>query len=111
MTAEVSGDAGHCAFSRTEGSTSRHLLIEVEPVSATYKTLCASRSAPLKAIGNEAFACSFEGKPGEIAEQVVGRVRNQMFLVRVSTSERGAQAAALREKARKVAEQVAGILF
>jgi hypothetical protein len=34
-----------------------------------------------------------------------------MFLVRFSTSDRTAAAAPLREKARKIAEQVAGFLF
>jgi hypothetical protein len=52
---------------------------------------CAS-AAPLKAIGTEAFTCS---------DGVVFRVREQMFAVRIKD----------REKARKVAESVAGSLF
>jgi hypothetical protein len=38
-------------------------------------------------------------------------VRNRVFLVRISTNERSLQPGVLRDKARKVAEQVAGILF
>jgi hypothetical protein len=54
----------------------------------------------MKAIGNEAVACSDGG-----AEQVVGRVREHAFLVRLS----GTPGA--RVKVRGIAEQVAGILF
>jgi hypothetical protein len=55
-------------------------------------------------------ACSIETKNGESAEQVAGRVRKQAFLVRVSAGE-GFSRDMLREKATKVAEQVAGNLF
>ena len=108
-----SGDTGHCDYVRTEGSISRHLFIEVNISRdhASYKAQCASEAAPVKAIGNEAVTCAFEGKPGEIAQQVAGRVRDRMFLVRVSTNDPRAAAAGLREKARSVAEQVAGFLF
>jgi hypothetical protein len=61
---------------------------------------------PLKAIGNEALACS-----DDHAELVVGRVRDRAFLVRLGTNDHSTQPSALREKARRVAEQVAGILF
>jgi hypothetical protein len=53
---------------------------------------------PLKAIGSEALACR-----GEAGEQVVGRVRDRAFLVRITTNDR--------EKVRKVAEMVAGSMF
>jgi hypothetical protein len=66
---------------------------------------------PLKAIGNEVFACTAELDERHLAEQVIGRVRNRVFLVRISTNERSLQPGVLRDKARKVAEQVAGILF
>jgi hypothetical protein len=41
----------------------------------------------------------------------VGRVRDRVFLIRIGTNDRSAQPAELRDKARKIAEQVAGILF
>jgi len=65
----------------------------------------------MKAIGNQAQACTYQGHSGWMAEQVVGRVRDQAFLVRISTHDASASPKILREKARKVAEQVAGILF
>ena len=99
-----------CEFVRQNGAHVAALRIEVAAVSAPHAQ-CASGAAPLKAIGNEAVACSYEGKQGWIAEQVVGRVRDQGFLVRISTNGRSSTAKDLREKARTVAEQVAGILF
>jgi len=107
------GDTGHCDFVRSDDSITRHLFIEVQISKdhSSYKAHCLSPTEPLKAIGNEAIACAFEGKPGEIAEQVAGRVRDQIFLVRFSTSDRTASAGTLRDKARKIAEQIAGFLF
>jgi len=78
---------------------------------ASYAARCHSAAVPLKAIGNEALACSDDGDAGRLQELVVGRVRDRAFRVRIVTSDRSAQPSALRDKARKVAEQVAGILF
>lgn len=97
---------GSCEFVRQETS----LRIEVGAASAPHPQ-CGSGAEPLRAIGNEAQACTYQGKPGWVAEQVVGRVRDQAFLVRISTKDQSAVPKILREKARKVAEQVAGILF
>ena len=105
-----------CEFVRQEESSDWVLRIEVETMIAPAEfasrmAQCRAGAEPLKAIGNEAVACSHSEKKGQIAEQVAGRVRNQAFLVRVATSDRSASAKELREKARKVAEQVAGFLF
>ncbi len=97
---------GSCEFVHQETS----LRIEVAATNAPHAQ-CGSLAEQLKAIGNEAQACAYRGKPGWIAEQVVGRVRDQVFLVRISTKDQSAAPKILREKARKVAEQVAGILF
>ncbi|HEV8040698.1 MAG TPA: hypothetical protein VGP62_17635 [Bryobacteraceae bacterium] len=97
---------GTCEFVRQETS----LRIEVGATSAPHAQ-CGSGAEPLKAIGNEAQACTYQGKPGWVAEQVVGRVRDQAFLVRISTKDQSVMPKILREKARKVAEQVAGVLF
>jgi len=108
----TAGDDASCDFVRHEGSLALELRIEVETMRspakdfASYAARCHSAAVPLKAIGNEALACGDEG-----AEQVVGRVRDRAFLVRLSTSDRSTQPSTLRDKARKVAEQVAGILF
>ena len=105
-----------CEFVRLDGSSESSLRIEVETLVAprdfaSRPAQCGSAAEALKAIGNEAVACAYSEKTGWKAEQVIGRVRNQAFLVRVSTNDRAATPGGLREKARKVAEQVAGFLF
>jgi hypothetical protein len=112
VTRAKTGDDATCEFIRHDGSLALELRIEVETMPspakdfATYAARCHSAAVPLKAIGNEALSCKDEG-----AELVVGRVRDRAFLVRISTSDRSAQPSALRDQARKVAEQVAGFLF
>ena len=105
------GDDATCDFIRHEGPLTLDLRIEVETMPSPAKDFVSHAArchsaVPLKAIGNEALACSDDG-----SEQVVGRVRDRAFLVRLSTSDRSAQRSALRDKVRKIAEQVAGILF
>jgi hypothetical protein len=110
-------DDAACDFVRQEGPAGGRLYIEVHTMHeprrefASYAAQCPANPVPLRAIGNEAVACGRDGKHGEIAEQVVGRVRDRAFLVRVSADVPPAQRGALREQARKVAEQVAGALF
>jgi hypothetical protein len=67
---------------------------------------CEPASTPLIAIGNEAVACGNGG-----FEMVVGRVRDQRFSVWIRSTDPGVEGAALKERARKVAEQVTGSLF
>ena len=105
-----------CEFVRRDGTSELALRIEVETLGAPREfasraARCGPGAETLKAIGNEAVACTHSGTKGTTAEQVIGRVRNQAFLVRVSTDDRASAPASLREKARKVAEQVAGFLF
>jgi len=106
------GDDATCDFIRHDGSLTLELRIEVETMPspakdfASHTARCHSPAVPLKAVGNEALACSDEN-----GEQIVGRVRDRAFLVRIATSDRSAQRSALRDKVRKIAEQVAGFLF
>jgi hypothetical protein len=111
-------DDATCEFVHQNGSATVVLRVEVETLSeapatfAAYAARCGSNSAPLRAIGNEAVTCGFEDKRKNwVSEQVVGRVRNQAFTVRMSSSAKSADRTALREEARKMAEQVAGFLF
>lgn len=111
------GDDGTCEFLRQQGAVLYTLRIEVATMAsprsefAAFTAPCRSSGTPLKAIGNEAVVCSAEGKAGEMAEQAVGRVRNQAFLIRIGSNDGSATRVTLSEKARKVAEQVAGNLF
>src|SRR5208337_4326196 len=65
---------------------------------------------PLKAIGNETIACS-SGTNHQIVEKAVGRVRNQTFVVRFSTTDEAANSKSIRGKNAALAELVAGNLF
>jgi len=86
------------------------LRIEVTPAARRHAQ-CPPEAESLKGVGNEAAVCAYEGKPGWLGAQVTGRVRDQAFLVRVSTSDRSMAPKVLQQKARDIAEQVAGILF
>jgi hypothetical protein len=112
-------DDATCAFTHRNGAVTTGLQIEVETMSgapgafAEYVGRCGANSVPVKAIGNEAVACSFDDrkKKGWVSEQVVGRVRDRAFTVRISSNAESPVRSALREEARKIAEQVAGFLF
>ena len=123
---------GVCKFSRQQGNVVYELRISVDIMTdipkqfPTYLAQCPPKSAPLRAIGNEAVMCSTDAKtdakPGAntvtkgeaFAEKVVGRVRSQAFVVSVSSSvenDASMTREMRREKANLTAEQVAGILF
>jgi hypothetical protein len=112
-------DVATCVFLHQSGSTGIELRIEVGTLGggpgayAAYATRCGPDGVPLRAIGNEATICSYEDKKKKkwVSEQVVGRVRGHVFTVRVSSNAASAERDILREKARKIAEQVAGFLF
>jgi len=105
------GDGGTCAFSGKRGAASLDLKIEVTALAEAKTPECGPDSTPLRGIGNEAAACGYDVKSGKVSEQVVGRVRKQAFLVRLTSSDGSARRAELRETVRKAAEQVAGNLF
>ena len=78
-----------------------------------YLEQCPPKSAPLRAIGNEAVICGLS-KGDQYTERVVGRVRDQAFVVSVSSSaaDDPSMTQVMRsKKANFIAEQVAGILF
>jgi hypothetical protein len=88
---------GVCEFARGEAV----LRIEVQKKPAVLSAKCESKATPLRAIGNEAVACN-----AGTAEMVIGRVRDERFLVSLRMVDASAG-----ERVRKVAEQVAGSLF
>jgi hypothetical protein len=106
-----------CEFVRHEGPLIASLRIEVETMKdpphdfVSYNSRCGTDATPLRAIGNEALVCSLQGKKKQISEQVVSRVRERAFVVRVSSNANPPVPSTLREQARRAAEQVAGMLF
>lgn len=111
---------GVCKFSRQQGAVIRQLRISVDIMTEipkqfpTFLAQCQPKAMPLQAVGNEAVMCSIQGKGDQYDEMVVGRVRDQAFVVSVSSSvlnDPSLTQEMRREKANLVAEQVAGILF
>jgi len=110
---------GSCEFLRRQGSAiSRlhiavHIMTNVAKQFPAYLAQCGTKSIPLPTIGNQAVRCNMQ-KKGQFTESVVGRVRDQAFIVVVSSSvpnDPSMTEKSRREKVALVAEQVAGILF
>ena len=117
-----SGGARTCLFrlqNETHADVLRIAVISAEPMEKTqremkvYETSCTSSEAPLKAIGNEAILCISNTKTSR-GQLIVGRVRNNVFTVTVSTSTGNISKVTqdtLAQRAEEVARQVAGSLF
>jgi hypothetical protein len=121
LTARVNDRGeGICEYSRQQGAAVRQLRVAVNLMTdipkqfPAYLAQCPPKSEPVRAIGNEAVTCSTEGKGHTSAEVVVGRVREQAFVVSLSSSlqdDPSMTQEMRRQKVNLVAEQVAGILF
>ena len=114
------GSRAACSFVYHDATASRELRITMEQVQdpdqamTAYKARCSGAASPLQAIGNEAVTCAAETKGQGDGEQVIGRVRDQVFTITITTSARNDPSLsrdALREKTSSIAEQVAGALF
>jgi hypothetical protein len=115
----VDRGGGVCEFSRSLGKTALRLSVSVDIMTDTpaqfpkYLGQCPPKSAPLPAIGNEAVICTLN-KGDQYMERVVGRVRDQAFVVSIRSSmadDPSMTQEMRRKKVNLVAEQVAGILF
>jgi hypothetical protein len=88
-------------------------LTDVTKAVVSHESLCTSPPEALKAIGNEAVSCSADVGYSR-GEQVIGRVRDRLFIVTVSSTmaqDPSMKRQLLKEKARMIAEQIAGALF
>jgi hypothetical protein len=99
-------ETGTCEFARISTPAAK-LRIEVAIMQrapheefAGFLDKCRSNLKPLKAIGNEAVVCSWD-----VAQRVVGRVRDQAFIVTLTAPDASV------DKISKAAEVVAGNLF
>ncbi len=111
-------NATTCRFTYRSDGGVRELRITVEqakdPEQAflAHKTRCGSSASALPAIGNEAIMCSAD-KKGR-SEEVIGRVRDNVFTILLSTTvEKDSilTKEVLVEKAGFAAEQISGNLF
>jgi hypothetical protein len=113
-------DGGSICIFRTQRAsavyTLRILVVEMKDPSkgiSFYQSRCTSPAISLRAIGNEAVLCA-EDAGSFHGEQVIGRVRDNIFIVDVSDSvakDPSMTRELLQEKTRSTAEQVAGNLF
>jgi hypothetical protein len=120
LTVHATEDGGNiCVFRSQVGTSVYSLQISVRPIKdesngiAFYESHCTSPKIALRAIGNEAVLCAANDGSTR-GEQVISRVRNDIFIVCVSASEakdRSMSADLLADRAKIIAEQVAGNLF
>jgi|SRR5271170_2402589 len=113
-------DQSICTFTNLKTAKDYATLrIMVQPLKDTCKAVashesqCTSAPTALKAIGSEAVSCSADVGYSR-GEQVIGRVRDRLFIVTVSSTMAQDPAMTrqlLQEKARNIAEQIAGALF
>jgi len=109
-----------CRFTQGNGAAVRQLVLEVESTSdattrvKSMQKACSSAATTLQAIGNEAVVCAADDGKSRLGEFVVGRVRDQMFTIRISSSLKNDPVLtheALRNRISSAAEQIAGNLF
>jgi hypothetical protein len=109
-----------CTFTEKAEGMARTLTITVEIVPDPHARMsvlaqsCGSASSPLNAIGNEAVYCSADVRRGELGERAVGRVRDQVFTITLSSTMKDDPILtrdALQSRIYTAAEQVAGNLF
>ena len=109
-------DDSDCAFVTHSGPVAAELRIHVRTMDdppkdfASYLAHCGANATPLKAIGTAAFACTPGVKGRQIEQQIVGNVRDRVFVVRLSTKDRSS-GNMLEEHLRQAADIVAGNLF
>jgi hypothetical protein len=120
MATLAKGSREACSFIYHDANASRELRITMDKVQApsqamaSYKAHCSGEPSPLRAIGNEAVMCAADIKGQVEGEQIIGRVRDQVFTVTITTSARKDPFMSrddLKEKTRNIAEQVAGAMF
>jgi hypothetical protein len=101
---------GSCKFSREQGPPD---TLEIVVKKADLPG-CPADSIMLRAIGNEAMMCRHAGANGEVVQMVSSRVRDQHFLVTITSHghEKVAKVSDPQdEPVARVSEQVAGSLF
>jgi hypothetical protein len=119
-TPAASGQPAVCTFTEADSRKPRTLEVRVETVPQArtqfmaLASTCTGETSPLPAIGNEAVNCAADVHKDKPAERVIGYVRDQLFIITLSSS--GKQDAALSRhelqmRIATAAEQVAGNLF
>jgi hypothetical protein len=120
FTAASGAQPAVCTFAQKGDGMVRSLTITVELATephvrmASIAQVCGTGAAPLNAIGNEAVYCAADLRRGALGERAVGRVRNQVFTIDLSSTLKDDPILtrdALKVRIYTAAEQVAGNLF
>jgi hypothetical protein len=120
FTEPSAGQPAVCTITQTGAGFTRTLRITVEVVPDTHARwqtaveACGKNAASIQAIGNEASMCPLDNHSAGLAELVVGRVRDQLFTITMSTTLKDdliLTRMSLKEKIYTASEQVAGNLF
>lgn len=119
---KISDSSTICIFKSQSGSPAQSLSVSVTVVAnsqnaeqglKTSEKRCTSSATPLKAIGNDAVLCT-DNAAASHGEQVIGRVRDQIFIISMTAEAAPSHDTAndaMTEKVKSIAEQVAGNLF
>lgn len=117
----LAGQPVVCTFTtQTTGGVKRELSITVEVGADAHTRLvamarsCGVDITALKAIGNEALICAADAPNAGTGERVLGRVRDQVFIITIISSLKNDPILtrdAIKSKIYTAAEQVAGNLF
>jgi len=120
VTEAAAGQPAVCTFTQQGNSGKRTLRVTVEIAGDSHARLnaiaqsCAADAVPLRATGNEALICTADEDKKRMGERVVGRVRDQVFTITISTSLKNdpvLTSDALKSRIYTAAEQISGNLF
>lgn len=100
-----------CEFVR-KGAVTYTLRIEVTNTAdfKSWLTQCGPKATAVRGIGKQAVACDLTND-SQVSAQILSRVRDRAFLVRVTANKPSAPLQPLRDQAHSVADQVSGNLF
>jgi hypothetical protein len=114
------GQPATCNFVFKTASGSRIFTINVETTQDAHARVmsiakgCKEPQEVLPSIGNEAYICTTAHGKEAVAELVVGRVRDQVFTILISTTGKGDQLLSTQDLKSRISiasEQVSGNLF
>jgi hypothetical protein len=120
VTPVVPGQPTVCTFTQMTDGGKRTLRVSVEIATDPHARLaaieqsCGADATSLKAIGNEALICAADDRKTGMGERVVGRIRNQVFTITMTTTLKNDPILTrdiLKSKIYTAAEQVSGNLF
>jgi hypothetical protein len=120
VTKTVSGQPAACTFTQQSERGKRTFLVSVEINGDAHARLsamaqsCGADAAPLRAIGNEAIICAANHRKDQMGERVIGRVRDQVFMIDIDTTFKNDPILTrdeLKSRIYTAAEQISGNLF